>query len=133
LPLRNAKRVCARTACSTNADAFFEVRMSGRRGHYRFGEVNAEGTLRLLRDVTVHRRGADEFVAMSGEPAAHGELLTLEPADATTAAAIAVCVVDSRPEIVGGKIRHRLQLKAVDAECADDDRSLASRAKSRRR
>ena len=105
--------------------------MSGRRGHYRFGEVNAEGTLRLLRDVTVHRHGADEFIAMSGEPAAHGELLTLEPADVGTGAAIAVCVVDSRPAMVGGKIRHRLRLKAV--ERAGDDQTRARPAKSRRR
>jgi hypothetical protein len=107
--------------------------MSGRRVHYRFGDVNAEGTLRVLRDVTVRRGGTDELVATSSEPAARGELFTLEPAGAGTAAAIAVCVVDSRPAMVGGRIRHRLRLKAVDAELADHEQPLATRATSRRR
>lgn len=122
----------ARPARFTNAVAFYEVLMSGRRAHHRFGDLNLEGTLRVLHDVIVRRGSTDEFVATSGEPAARGELFTLEPAGAATAAVV-VCVVDSRPALVGGRIRHRLRLKAVDDELAANEQPLATRASSRRR
>jgi hypothetical protein len=44
----------------------------GRRINDRHGVMNAEGTLRVSRDVTVKPGVEKEFVAISSEPAASG-------------------------------------------------------------
>jgi hypothetical protein len=75
------------------------------------GVVNVRGTLRVLRDVNVRRGPDDEFIAISRERAVAGELLTLDRVvDGTTISAL-VNVVDCRPVIVEGSVRHRLRLR----------------------
>jgi hypothetical protein len=107
--------------------------MSGRRASYRYGVTNAEGTLRLLWDVTVQRGVADEFVAISGEPAAFGELFTLERIVNGIPVSSQVCVIESRPSLVSGSVRHRLRLKPIDEIDSEDElhRSAKARAGNR--
>ena len=88
--------------------------MSGRRRHDRYGVMNAVGILRVLREVTVQRGVDNEFVAISDTPAAIGELLALERIVNGTHVTVQVCVIDSRPAVVGRSLRHRLQLKPCD-------------------
>jgi hypothetical protein len=85
--------------------------MSGRRNYHRYGVNDAGGCLRVVRDVVIRRGVANEFVVISDEPAAVGELLTLERMVDGLQTAIEVAVVDSRPAIVNGSMRHRVRLK----------------------
>jgi len=70
--------------------------------------------LRVLRDVTVQRGGDDEFVAISRERATPGELLTLERLVNGALVSARVRVIDSRPAIIGGTVRHRLRLERIE-------------------
>lgn len=84
--------------------------MSGRRSHVRFDVIpSSEGALRLLRDVVVEGVKENEAVVVSREPGVVGETLTLEIAGEQTSAGCAT-VVESRPVVVDGAIRHRLRL-----------------------
>ena len=85
--------------------------MSGRRSHVRFDVIPAsEGALRLLRDVVVEGMKEDEAVVVSREPGVVGETLTLEIAGEQASTGHAT-VVESRPVVVDGAIRHRLRLQ----------------------
>ena len=90
--------------------------MSGRRNYHRYGVNNAGGSLRVVRDVVIRRGVANEFVVISDEPAAVGELLTLERLIDGLQTAIEVAVVDSRPAIVNGSMRHRVRLKPTSTK-----------------
>jgi hypothetical protein len=85
--------------------------MSGRRNYHRYGVNSADGSLRVIRDVIVQRGAGNEFVVISDEPAAIGDLLTLERLVDGLHTSIEVAVVDSRPAIVNGSMRHRVRLK----------------------
>ena len=88
--------------------------MAGRRGYPRFEIANAEGVLRVLHDVTLDRSNTREVVAIAAEPGVRGEIVTLHvPGDGT---GMRAKVVDSRPVIVGGAVRHRLRLTPVGKE-----------------
>jgi hypothetical protein len=92
--------------------------MLGRRRNFRHGVMNAEGVLRVLRDVTVSRAAADEFVAISTEPAVRGERLTLERTVDGRTVVEAVLVVEAKPALVRGSLRHRLRLRGLDRSAA---------------
>ncbi len=86
--------------------------MSGRRRYYRYEVTNANGDLRVTHDVIVRPNGSTEFVVFSDEPAVVGERLTLERVvDGDKTTAIEVAVVDCRPAIVNGTMRHRVRLR----------------------
>jgi hypothetical protein len=70
--------------------------------------------MRVLSSVTIRRGADDEYVAISGDPAAIGDLLTLERVVDGVMVAATVRVVESRPAVVRGSIRHRLRLKPID-------------------
>jgi hypothetical protein len=90
--------------------------MSGRRSYTRFTlSPHSEGVFRILRDIVVQRIDASEIIAISGEAAVMGETLTIDiPADEATHA-LSVQVVDSRPIVVDGAVRHQLRLRKVVA------------------
>ena len=85
--------------------------MSGRRSDYRYDVMNTEGTLRVLRDVTVQHGNGEQFIAITDEPTSSGELLTLEHVENGEQLATQVCVIDSRLVVVSGSLRYRLVLK----------------------
>jgi hypothetical protein len=95
--------VAARACCEPQGDV-----MAGRRRHTRF--ANAEGVLRLLADVSMQRGSAHEFVAIGNEAALPGELVTIHSADARD---VRARVVDSRPVMIDGSVRHRVRLEAL--------------------
>ena len=85
--------------------------MSGRRSHPRFSVATPwDGAMRVLRDVAVQRTAADELEAISQHPAVAGEAMTLDLMGAGEAIALKVRVVDSRPVMIDGAVRHRIRL-----------------------
>ena len=88
--------------------------MSGRRSHPRVVVIPAaEGRVRLLRDVVVQQIESTGVVAISREPGTIGEMLVLELPSGHTVERHYVRVVESRPLVVDGTVRHRLQLETV--------------------
>ena len=71
-----------------------------------------EGTLRIPGEVVIERRDdeRDELWVLSGVPAHREELLTLDVAGPKT---LTVRVVESRPVLIDGDVRHRLRLAIV--------------------
>jgi hypothetical protein len=67
--------------------------------------------MRVLRDVIAHRNG-DDWIAISREPATAGETLVLHVDQGDERHRITVCVVESRPVIVEGDMRHWIRLQA---------------------
>jgi hypothetical protein len=87
--------------------------MLGRRSYARVALVDgAEGVLRLTRDVVLSERTQGEWVATSREPGVLGETVVVEllGEGATHVAA----VVESRPIVTDGAVRHRLWLRRVE-------------------
>jgi hypothetical protein len=99
--------------------------MFGRRNYHRYGVSNAEGHLRVVRDVTVFHGVEHEFVVISEDPEPSGEQLTLERIVDGQVTSMDVSVIDSQPAIVDGTIRHRLRLKSLNGH---DRRQTAERA-----
>jgi hypothetical protein len=89
--------------------------MPVRRRDSRFEIVNADGVLRVWRDVTGHRTDAGRYAVISSEAGIKGEVLTIYFAGATNEA-VSVRVIDSHPTIVDGLVRHQLSLIALDAQ-----------------
>ena len=97
----------------------YEVLMSGRRSHPRFAVATPwHGAIRILRDVVVNRTGDDELLAVSNAAAVVGEVLSLELMGAGQTAMLKVRVLDSRPVIIDGTVRHRVRLGLVDVQAA---------------
>jgi hypothetical protein len=88
--------------------------MAGRRGYPRFEIANAEGVLRVLHDVILDRSNTREVIAIATEPGLRGEIVTVHVAGER--AGIKAKVVDSRPVIIDGAVRHRLRLTPVGKE-----------------
>ena len=75
----------------------------------------AAGALRIFPDVVVRQDGPDEWTGISRQPAVAGETLVLDVAQFDTVEGeiyrrLPVCVVESRPVIVDGDMRHRIRL-----------------------
>ncbi len=72
-----------------------------------------EGTLRIPGDVVIERHDEDlkELWVVSSTPAHREEMLTLDLA--RPARSLIVRVVESRPVLVEGLVRHRLRLAIV--------------------
>jgi len=77
--------------------------------------VNAKGVLRVWRDVVGHRTDAGEYLVVSGEAGIKGEHLTMHLATSNQRS-LSVRVVDSRPTIIEGSVRHQLRLLPVERE-----------------
>lgn len=85
--------------------------MSGRRSHPRFAVATPwDGAIRVLRDVVVDRTDRDELLAISQAPGIVGEEMSLDLVGAGTAVELRVKVLESRPIILDGSVRHRIRL-----------------------
>jgi hypothetical protein len=71
--------------------------------------------MRIMRDVIVSRTGPGELLAVSHTPGVMGELLTLELSGGAMSVQAGVVVLESRPVIVGGGVRHRIRLALQQA------------------
>ena len=85
--------------------------MLGRRSHERFSVAPpVEGTLRVFQDVLIHRSHEGDLIAFAREAGVVGELLALDEAGEGTI----VRVVESRPVVMEGAVRHRLRLELYE-------------------
>lgn len=87
--------------------------MFGRRSYPRF-TISTQATLSILRDVLVERVAGDTLFAISRQAGVVGEALTMELAE-SQAAALSVRVVESRPVVSDGTVRHRLTLQPAES------------------
>ena len=94
--------------------------MSGRRFYTRFQQgAPSEGSIRVLRDVAVqYDEFSGELTILSDTPGVIGEEMTLAVVSAEGDVELRVQIVGSRPEIVSGALRHRLELRPLEREVA---------------
>lgn len=92
--------------------------MSARRRSSRLQVLNAEGVLRVWRDVVGHRTDAGEYLVVSDEAGIKGECLTVYFAGRESKP-IPVRVVDSQPIICDASVQYQLRLSPVAAESFD--------------
>jgi hypothetical protein len=86
--------------------------MSVRRRSSRLQVLNADGVLRVWRDVSGFRTDTGEYLVISNEAAVKGEQLTIYLASGTDRP-IPVRVIDSQPLIFDGSVRHQLRLSPL--------------------
>ena len=100
--------------------------MSGRRIHARYERVTPwSGQMRISRDVSVQVDGtSNEITVLAEVPGVVDEELTLALVSNAGNMDLRVKVVDSRPQVVDGILRHRVRLQLLTAEAATDDRSV---------
>jgi hypothetical protein len=86
--------------------------VSGRRVYPRFGKVaSADGQVRISRDVVVEADEiTNEISVLTDSPVAVGEQMTLALVNSAGGVDMPVTVLDSRPDIADGRLRHRLLL-----------------------
>jgi hypothetical protein len=89
--------------------------MSARRRDSRLEVVNAEGVLRVWRDVVGYRTDAGEYLVISSEAQIRGEQLSIYLASGGNEP-IRVRVLDSQPTILDGSVRHQLRLAPLECE-----------------
>jgi len=68
------------------------------------------GAMRVSRDVSVHEATGQELAVVSATPGVIDEELTIELVSGEDTAHLRVRVVDSRPMVLDGAVRHRLRL-----------------------
>ena len=89
--------------------------MLGRRSHGRVSiAAGAAGVLSLARDITVRADEDGQLVAISREPGVLGETVLVAIPDEEVN--VLVEVVESKPVITDGAVRHRLWLRRVSVE-----------------
>lgn len=71
--------------------------------------------MRVLRDVVISRTDGTDVHAVSQIPAVVGEEMTLDVMGAGAALALRVRVLESRPLMVQGVVRHEVRLAMVNA------------------
>jgi hypothetical protein len=96
--------------------------MLGRRSHVRISlESGAEGVLSLAHDISVRTNGDGHLVAISRDAATIGErvrVLLVED-DVTVLAE----VIESKPVICDGAVRHRLVMRGFGREAVAPNRA----------
>ena len=86
--------------------------MSGRRSHVRFALNGvSEGILRVLRGVELQCAEDGSMIALSHEPASIGQRFVVNIPDGHAGLTFDARVVESRPVLVNGSVRHRLHLQ----------------------
>lgn len=90
--------------------------MADRRRDQRFKVTErTAGALRTFPEVVVQQDGPDEWTGISRQPAKAGEMLVLDVVQFDVVEGeiyrrLPVCVIESRPVIVDGDMRHRIRL-----------------------
>jgi hypothetical protein len=96
--------------------------MLGRRSYTRVMIAEgAEGVLRLARDIGLHQRHDGDWTATSREAGVVGEIVLVDLLD--EGSTVAARIVESRPFVTNGAVRHRLWLRKLDP---DDTARLAA-------
>ena len=96
--------------------------MLGRRSHTRISlHSAAEGVLSLARDISVRTSGDGHLVAISRDAAAIGELVRVLLADDEVT--VVAEVIESKPIICDGAVRHRLVMRCSDRHVVPSNRN----------
>jgi hypothetical protein len=96
--------------------------MTGRRSHPRYAVATPwDGSIRVLRDVVIHRTERDELHALSQVAVVAGEEMTLDLMGAGATLGLRVRVIDSRPVMVEGAVRHCIRLTVLNGTDASPD------------
>lgn len=96
--------------------------MLGRRSHARVSlEPGADGVLSLARDIWVRVSEEGLLVAISRDAASIGERVRVLLADDNLD--VTAEVVESRPVICDGSVRHRLLLRCLGREVLPENRA----------
>ena len=92
--------------------------MSGRRVYPRFREAAPWiGQMRLSQDVSVQvGEAANELTVLSDAPGVLDEKLTLALVSSAGEMELQVKVIDSRPHVVDGVVRHRVRLEMTSPD-----------------
>jgi hypothetical protein len=100
--------------------------MLGRRSYARvtLGE-GAEGTLCLARDIGVTEQTDGEWIATSREAGVIGETVLVALLD--EGVTLQARIVESKPLVTDGAVRHRLCLRKIDADPSDADATTQER------
>lgn len=85
--------------------------MSVRRRESRLEIGNAQGVLRVWQDVSGHRTEAGDYLVISSQARSQGEHLTMYLA--TSDRPVHVRVLDSRPTLLEGMVRHQIRLQPM--------------------
>lgn len=90
--------------------------MSGRRRHQRYSTGGSqEGALRIRREVEVDGRGEDGTLAVTSDaPGIPDEILTLDLVADRTSTSLTVQVLESRPVMKDGAVRHTIRLAVLE-------------------
>lgn len=93
--------------------------MAGRRSHPRYAvSIPWDGSMRVLKDVVIHRTDTDELLAVSRTAGITGEEMTLDVMGAGASLGLRVRVLESRPVIVDGAVCHRMRLAMLNVDDA---------------
>jgi hypothetical protein len=94
-----------------------EVSMLGRRSHARVSlESGAEGVFSLARDIAVHTTGDGHLIAISRDAGVIGERVRVFLADDDVT--VVAEVIESKPVICDGAVRHRLLMRGFGRDGA---------------
>jgi hypothetical protein len=74
---------------------------------------SSQGVLYVLRDAVVQPTGAGQWFAVSREGSAVGEILMLDVGADGRSRRLRVRVMESRPVMVNGALRHGIRLEAL--------------------
>jgi len=97
--------------------------MLGRRSHARISlESGAEGILSLARDISVRPSRDEHLVAISRDAAAVGERVRVLLADEEVD--LIAEVIESKPIVFDGAVRHRLVMRRVSRELGSHERVI---------
>ncbi len=93
--------------------------MSDRRSHPRYAVLNPwDGAFQVLREVVVQGNGDRELTIVSQVPVTREESMTLSLQAGGPAVSLRVRVLDSRPLMVAGRVRHQIRLALLDESIA---------------
>ena len=96
--------------------------MLGRRSHARISLTqDAEGVLSLARDISVRTSGDGHLVAISRDAAVIGERVRVLLADDEVT--VVAEVIESKPVVCDGAVRHRLVMRCLGRDVAAADRA----------
>lgn len=88
--------------------------MADRRSHPRYSVLYSwDGAVQLLRDVTVVGRNDRELTIVCEGPTALDEMMTLDLRAGADAATLRVRVLESKPVLVGGQMRHEVRMEVA--------------------
>lgn len=90
--------------------------MSGRRRHQRYATGGSyEGALRVRREVVVDGPGDEGTLQVTSDaPGVPDEILTLDLVAGRTSTSLTVQVIESRPVMKDGAVRHALRVAVLE-------------------